>query len=58
MVIAGIVAGGVGQRMGQSNMPKQFMKLAGKPVVIHTIEKFLASPEIDAVVVGVRIGCI
>lgn len=54
MVIAGIVAGGVGQRMGRSNMPKQFMKLAGKPVVIHTIEKFLASPEIDAVVVGVH----
>lgn len=54
MVIAGIVAGGIGSRMGQNSMPKQFLKLAGKPIVIHTIEKFLASPEIDYIVVGVH----
>lgn len=54
MIIAGIVAGGIGSRMGQNIMPKQFLKLAGKPIVIHTVEKFLASPEIDCVVVGVH----
>ncbi len=54
MVIGGIVAGGVGSRMGQNIKPKQFLELAGKPIVIHTIEKFLASPEIDKVVVGVH----
>ena len=54
MVIAGIVAGGVGSRMGQNILPKQFLELAGKPIVIHTVEKFLASPDIDNVVVGVH----
>jgi 2-C-methyl-D-erythritol 4-phosphate cytidylyltransferase len=34
-----IVAGGVGQRMG-SSIPKQFLDLAGKPVILRTIEKF------------------
>ncbi len=54
MVIAGIVAGGIGARMGQNIMPKQFLDLAGKPVVIHTIEKFMASPEIDRIIIGVH----
>lgn len=54
MVIAGIVAGGVGTRMGQNIMPKQFLNIAGKPIIVHTIEKFLASPQIDGIVVGVH----
>lgn len=35
-----IVAGGSGQRMGKKT-PKQFMLIAGKPILIHTLEKFL-----------------
>lgn len=54
MVIAGIVAGGVGSRMGNSKVPKQFMEIGKKPIIIHTVEKFLVSPEIDYVVVGVH----
>jgi 2-C-methyl-D-erythritol 4-phosphate cytidylyltransferase len=34
-----IVAGGSGKRMG-ADTPKQFLELAGKPVLMHTIEKF------------------
>lgn len=34
-----IVAGGSGTRM-KSTTPKQFIKLRGKPVLMHTIEKF------------------
>lgn len=34
-----IVAGGKGSRM-QSALPKQFMLLAGKPILIHTLERF------------------
>lgn len=34
-----IVAGGSGSRM-QSKMPKQFLELAGKPILIHTLERF------------------
>lgn len=54
MVVAGIVAGGIGSRMGQANMPKQFMDLAGKPIIIHTVEKFLTSPDVDYVIIGVH----
>lgn len=34
-----IVAGGKGLRMG-ADMPKQFLPLCGKPVLMHTIERF------------------
>lgn len=54
MVIAGIVAGGIGSRMGNSAVPKQFLEIGEKPVIIHTIEKFLVSSDIDYVVVGVH----
>jgi len=36
-----IVAGGSGKRM-QTETPKQFIELAGKPVLMHTIERFKA----------------
>lgn len=55
MVIAGIVAGGIGSRMGNSAVPKQFLEIGEKPVIIHTIEKFLVSSDIDYVVVGVHV---
>jgi 2-C-methyl-D-erythritol 4-phosphate cytidylyltransferase len=34
-----IVAGGTGKRMG-SGVPKQFLELAGRPVLMHTLERF------------------
>jgi 2-C-methyl-D-erythritol 4-phosphate cytidylyltransferase len=34
-----IVAGGAGTRMGK-DIPKQFLHLAGRPILMHTIEKF------------------
>ncbi len=46
-----IVAGGSGQRM-ESLVPKQFMELNQKPVLMHTIEKFYsAASSIHIVVV-------
>jgi 2-C-methyl-D-erythritol 4-phosphate cytidylyltransferase len=36
-----IVAGGSGKRMG-AEIPKQFLELAGRPVIMHTIERFKA----------------
>ena len=40
--IAIIVAGGTGQRMG-SVVPKQFLEIEGKPILIHTIDQFTAA---------------
>lgn len=46
-----IVAGGKGLRMG-GNLPKQFVPLAGKPVLMRTLENFfLCSPEINIILV-------
>lgn len=46
-----ITAGGVGTRMGGS-VPKQFLELEGKPILRHTIEKFMeAVPGIHIITV-------
>ena len=37
-----LVAGGKGMRMGTS-LPKQYLPLAGKPVLMHTLEKFFSA---------------
>lgn len=50
MNIAVILAGGSGTRMGTgTDIPKQFMKVAGKKVIEHTIDVFEASPLIDEI---------
>lgn len=48
MNIAVILAGGVGRRMGAS-IPKQFIDVLGKPVIVYTLEKFQNNDEIDAI---------
>jgi 2-C-methyl-D-erythritol 4-phosphate cytidylyltransferase len=52
MNIAIIFAGGVGKRMGNTEKPKQFMEIAEKPIIIHTLEVFEKCEEIDAIVVS------
>lgn len=52
MNIAVIFAGGVGKRMGQTEKPKQFLEILEKPIIIHTLEVFENSDEIDAIVVS------
>ncbi len=47
MIYAGILAGGTGTRMGISNLPKQFLELGDRPILIHTIEKFVLEPSIE-----------
>ncbi|MBR3884897.1 MAG: 2-C-methyl-D-erythritol 4-phosphate cytidylyltransferase [Clostridia bacterium] len=46
--IAIIIAGGVGGRMGQ-DIPKQFINVYDKPVLIYTLETFQNHPQIDAI---------
>jgi len=50
-----IVAAGSGTRF-DSATPKQFLDLCGKPVILHTLEKFQACPDIDAIVAVVCSG--
>lgn len=48
MNIALIIAGGTGHRMGQE-IPKQFLNVYDKPVIIYTLEGFQRHQEIDAI---------
>ena len=48
MNIAVIIAGGSGSRMGQ-DIPKQFINIYDKPVLIYTLESFQRHPQIDAI---------
>lgn len=48
MNIAVIIAGGSGHRMGQ-DIPKQFINVYDKPVIIYTLESFQRHPQIDAI---------
>lgn len=50
MNIAIIKAGGVGSRMG-AGIPKQFVLVENKPVIIYTLEAFEKHPNIDEIVV-------
>ncbi|MBP3223114.1 MAG: 2-C-methyl-D-erythritol 4-phosphate cytidylyltransferase [Actinomycetaceae bacterium] len=47
--IAIIIAGGSGSRMGQ-DIPKQFINVYDKPVLVYTLESFQRHPEIDDIV--------
>ncbi len=51
MVHAIILAAGVGQRMRNGGLPKQFLKLMGKPIIIYTLEKFEENDKVDDIVI-------
>ncbi len=51
MNVALILAGGTGERVG-APVPKQFIEVGGKPVIVHTLERFEGCADVDAVVVA------
>ena len=53
-----ILAGGVGQRMRSSGLPKQFLKVLGKPIIVYTLEKFDECCDINSVVIVCNSGWI
>ena len=52
MNLALIFAGGVGKRMGNSGVPKQFLKLYGKEIIIYTLEVFENNKNIDGIIIS------
>lgn len=52
MNIAVIFAGGIGKRMGGNGIPKQFLKLYNKEIIIYTLELFQNNENIDKIVVS------
>lgn len=51
MIYGEILAGGSGTRMGNTEMPKQFLMLGERPIIIHTIEQFLINQAFSKIVV-------
>ncbi len=51
MIFAVICAGGKGNRMGNTEKPKQFLNLGGKPVILHTLEKFVINDKFEKILV-------
>lgn len=50
MNIALIIAGGSGLRMGQA-IPKQFLTVEDRPVIVYTMEAFQRHPDVDVIAV-------
>lgn len=46
-----VLAGGMGTRMGNVEKPKQFLTIGGKPIIIHTIEKFVINSRFEKILV-------
>lgn len=50
--IAVVFAGGIGRRMNSKALPKQFLRLYGKEIIVYTLEHFQNHNEIDGIVVA------
>ncbi len=53
MNVGVIFAGGIGTRMNARAVPKQFLEVHGKPIIIHTLEHFENHPDISAIAVAI-----
>ena len=53
MNIAIIFAGGTGERLSPGAIPKQFIDIDGKPLIIHTLLNFQNHPEIDKIYIAI-----
>lgn len=51
MIFGVVLAGGVGNRMGNVEKPKQFLNIGGKPILIHTLEKFFVNDKFEQIIV-------
>lgn len=53
MSVGVIFAGGIGSRMNSRALPKQFLEVHGKPIIVRTLQHFEDHPEIEGVVVAI-----
>jgi len=58
MIFGAMMAGGIGSRMGASDLPKQFWQLGDKPVMMHSVEQMLLCSRLDRVYIGVPLDWI
>ena len=51
MIFGVILAGGIGSRMGSGEKPKQYINIGRKPIIIHTVEKFMMISQFEKILV-------
>jgi 2-C-methyl-D-erythritol 4-phosphate cytidylyltransferase len=51
MIYAAVLAAGLGVRMHRRDLPKQFLPLGEKPILIHTLERFCAHPRVGRILI-------
>lgn len=54
MKYAVVLAGGIGKRMKCGEMPKQFLKIGGREIIVWTIEKIVASELFDRIIIAIH----
>ena len=55
LIYGGLLAGGTGSRMETATIPKQFIRVAGIPIFIRTLQKLLDIEEINKVIVSINV---
>lgn len=53
-----LLAGGKGSRMGHSGVPKQFLNINNKPIIIYTLERLLSNKNINKIIISCNKGYI
>ena len=54
MIFAAILAGGIGKRIERTTLPKQFISIAGTPVIVLTLREFLQNDRFKKIYVAVH----
>lgn len=54
MIYAAILAGGIGKRIEKHIIPKQFISIAGTPVIVLTIREFLKNKRLDGIYIAIH----
>lgn len=54
MIYAAILAGGVGKRIERYSIPKQFITIAGTPIVVITLREFLKNDRFELIYIAVH----
>lgn len=56
MIFGAILAGGSGTRLDNHDIPKQFIELCGKPIIIHVVEKMLSIKKFDYIYIAINVN--
>ena len=51
MIFGGVLAGGIGSRMSQTGLPKQFLTLGGVPILVRTVRRFCEFGKFDKIII-------